>query len=85
MRREEEVMFPHCSEKLLENVGENMSVFVCSVWESVIDVCCFGANNASYELGAARREGTRRSTTSNIHEIIKTFYNVECQIVIVET
>lgn len=50
----------------------------------VIDVCCFGANNASYELAAARREGTSLSTTSNIPEIIKTFYNVKCQMVIVE-
>ena len=32
--------FPQCSEKLLENDGENMSVFVCCVWESVTDVCC---------------------------------------------
>lgn len=48
-----EVRFPHCSEKLLENVGENMSLFICFAWASGIDICCFFANNTSYEPKAA--------------------------------
>lgn len=64
-----------------------MSLLICFVWVSVIDICCFLANTTSYELrvnAPLDRENERVSrTASNSHEIIKTFQDVKCHAVIV--
>ncbi len=64
-----------------------MRVFIGFVWVSVIDICCFIANNASYELGAGAPFNQRMNVSVDCDKHsweYKDLCSVKCHTVIEE-